>query len=56
MPTILFTWEPIVGCSMAQDYLEGQPSYCADYQPVNIEAISVSHEAQHARGYGKLIK
>ena len=56
MPTILFTWEPIVECSVVRDYLESQPRYSADYQLVNIEAISASHEARHACGYGKLIK
>ena len=56
MPTTLFSWEPIVECSVARYYLESQPRYSADYQLVNIEAISASHEAQHAHGYGKLIK
>ena len=32
-------------CSVAQDYLESQPSYSADNQLVNTEAISASHEA-----------
>ena len=50
MPTTLFSWEPIVEFSVARDYLESQPSYSADYQLVNIEAISASHEAQHAHG------
>ena len=50
MPTTLFSWELIVGCSEAWYYLENQPRYSADYQLVNIEAISASHEAQHARG------
>ena len=46
MPTTLFTWErPVVECSVAQDYLESQPRYSADYQLVNTEAISASHEA-----------
>ena len=56
MPTTLFSWEPIVECSVARDYLESQPRYSADHQLVNTEAISASHEAQYARGYGKLIK
>ena len=38
---------------MAQDYLESQPRYSANYQLVNIEAISVS--MSNAHGYGKLI-
>ena len=50
MPTTLLSWEPIVECSEAWYYLESQPRYSADYQLVNIEAISASHEAQHARG------
>ena len=36
--------------SEAWYYLESQPRYNTDYQIVNIEAISASHEAQHARG------
>ena len=58
MPTALFTWERIVECSVAPHYLESQLRYSADYQLVNIKAISASHEAQHAHGYGnlKLIK
>ena len=56
MPTTLFNWEPIVECSVARDYLESQPRYRAHYQVINIKAISASHEARHARGYGKLIK
>ena len=55
MPTTLFTWEPIVEWYVAQDYLESQPRYSVDYQLVNIKAISVSHEARYAYGYGKLI-
>ena len=47
MPTTLFSWEPIVEGSEAWYYLE---SYSADYQLVNIEAISASHEARYARG------
>ena len=38
MPTTLFTWEPVVECSVAQDY-------CVDYQLFNTEAISASHKA-----------
>ena len=36
-----------MGCGMlcAWDYLEGQPHYSADYQLIDIEAISASHEA-----------
>ena len=49
MPT-MFSWEPIVECSVKMNYLESQPRYSADYQLVNIEAISSSHEAQHMRG------
>ena len=44
MPTTLFTWEPVVECSMAQDYLESQLWDSADYQLVNTEAISASHQ------------
>ena len=50
MPTTLFSWEPIVECFVAWDYLESQPCYSVDNQPVNIEAISASHEARHVRG------
>ena len=45
MPTTLFTWEPVVECSVAWDYLESQPHYSADYQVANIEAISANHKA-----------
>ena len=45
MLTTLFTWEPVVECSVAQDYLESQPCCSADYQLVNTEIISASHEA-----------
>ena len=45
MPTTLFTWEPVAECSVAQDYLESQLCYSVDYQLVNTEAISASHEA-----------
>ena len=48
--------ELIVEYSVASDCLESQPRYSADYQLVNIEAISASHEARHVCGYGKLIK
>ena len=41
----LNTWEPVVECSVAQDYWESQPHYSADYHLVNTEAISGSHEA-----------
>ena len=51
MPTTLFSWEPIVECSVARYYLESQPRYSADYQLVNIEAISACHEAQHEHGF-----
>ena len=50
MPTTLFSWEPIVKGSVARYHLESQPRYSADYQLVNIEAISGSHEVQHACG------
>ena len=50
MPTTLFLWEPIVEGSEVRYYLDSLPRYSADYQLVNIEAISASHEAQHARG------
>ena len=46
----MFSWESIVECSVARYYLESKPHYSVDYQLVNIEAISASHEAQHARG------
>ena len=47
MPTTLFTWEPVVECSVAQDCLESQLCYSADYQSINTEAISASHEVMH---------
>ena len=50
MPSTLFSWEPIVECSVARDYMESQPRYSADYQLVNIEAILASHEAWHVHG------
>ena len=56
MPTTLFTWEPIVEFSVALDYLDSQLHYSTDYQLVNIEAISASHEPRHMLGYGKLFK
>ena len=37
----------VVEYSVAQIYLESQPCYSADYQVVNIEAISASHKAMH---------
>ena len=46
MPTTLFT-EPVVECSVAQDYLESLLCYSTDYQLVNTEAISASHEAMY---------
>ena len=52
MSTTLFTWELVVECSVARDYLESprQPRYSADYQLVNrIEAIIAIHD-----GYGRL--
>ena len=45
MPTTLFTWEPVVKCSVAQDYLDSQPHDTAEYQFVNTEALSESHKA-----------
>ena len=51
MPTTLFTWEPVVECSVAKDYLERQPHYSADNQLINTKAILASH----VHGYGKLI-
>ena len=49
MPTklTLFTWEPVVECSVAWDYLENQPQYSAHYQLINMEAISATHKAIH---------
>ena len=47
MPTTLFTWELVVECFVAQDYLENQLHDSADYQLVNTEAISASHKAKH---------
>ena len=41
----MFTWEPVLECSVAQDYLESQLCYSADYELVNTEAISASHKA-----------
>ena len=41
MPTTLFTWEPVLKCSVARRYLESQPRYSADYQLVNTEAMRV---------------
>ena len=48
MPTTLFTWEPVVKCSVARDYLESQPRYSASYQVVNTKSILPSHEAIRA--------
>ena len=47
MPT-MFTWEPVVECSVAQDYSESH----AIVQVINsvntgTEAISASHEPMH---------
>ena len=56
MPATLFTWEPVVECSVAQDYLESQPHYSADYQLVNTEAISASHKAMHIVMVSYIIK
>ena len=50
MPATLFTWELVVECSVSQVYLGSQPGYSADYQVVNIEAISASHFS-HVGGY-----
>ena len=47
MPTTLFTWGPVVECSVEQDYLESQPHYSSDYQLINTEAISGIHKAMH---------
>ena len=47
MPTTLFTLEPVVECSVAQDHLESQPHYSADYKLIITEAISASHKAMH---------
>ena len=56
MPTTLFTWESVVECSVAQDYLESQPCYSADNQLVNIEAILASHKAMSVVMVSYLIK
>ena len=45
MPTALLIWEPVVECSVVWNYLESQLNYSADYQVINVEAISVSHKA-----------
>ena len=47
MPTSLLTWELVVECSVAQGLYEGPATLCADYQVINIKAISVSHKAMH---------
>ena len=44
MIATLFTWEPVVEL-VAQDHLESQQQYSADYQFVNIKTISASHKA-----------
>ena len=54
MPTTLFTWEPVVECFVAWDYLDCQQCYSADYQLVNTEAISARHKTMCS--YGTLIK
>ena len=57
MPTTLFTWELVVEYSMVVwDYLESQLRYNADYQLINIEAISASHKAMCVVMVAKLIK
>ena len=56
MPTTLFTWEAVVECSVAQDYLESQPHYSADYWLVNTETISASQKAMHVVIVSKFIK
>ena len=55
MPTTLFTWESVVECSVAQDYLESQLWDSADYQLFNTEAISASHEAMPHKYYNNNI-
>ena len=47
MPTTLFTWEPVVECSVALDFLESQPRDSADYQLINTEAISAATKQCH---------
>ena len=54
MPTNPITWEPVVECSVAQDYLESQLWDSADYQLVNTEAISTSHEAMPHKYYNNV--
>ena len=57
MPITLFTWELVVKCSMVVwDYLESQLCYSADYQLVNIEAVSASHKAMCVVMVAKLVK
>ena len=50
MPTTLLSWESIVEYSVVRDYLKSQPRYSVDYQLINNEAISASHEAWLVRG------
>ena len=47
MPTTLFICKPVVECSLSQFYLVSQPCYGADYQVINIEAISAIHKTMH---------
>ena len=47
MPTTLFTWEPVVECSVTQNYLENQSHYSANYQLINVEVISANHKSMH---------
>ena len=59
MPTTLFTQEPVNwfwNVFVTQDYLKSQPRYSADYQLVNIKAISATHKAMHMVMVHKLIK
>ena len=44
MPTVLLTWEAIVGCSVARNHLE---ILQCDYQVINVEAISAGHKTMH---------
>ena len=41
-------------CSVAQDYLESQLWDSADYQLVNTEAISASHEAMQHKYFNNI--
>ena len=47
MPNTWFSWEPVVECFVEWEYLESQLRYSADYQIINTEAISASHEAMY---------